>query len=1044
MNTAFLPVLAPGDAERAAQLILQAYAPQNHLTSEDQRRLQQELFDIQKRPEAWGLVLPFLDHTDPNVQFFGAHTAQVKIARDWDSIAPDDVLQLRDMLINITGRSIALRRNKVILRKLYVAITSLALKLCPGSPSRWPDWLIYTVGTLSSLGVPSEHLLDFLAIVSEEIETADMLGTSKAHMQKTLQDAVPMVTQAIASCITIPREQRSSRDVSSALKCLQAWCGVLPANALGPLIPLLISLLDPISTAPIDFDETTFISSSDTIQEVMTQSAYSAAGSRTLTEPLLLWLDRYGSLIVEDTLHSGFADEVSHSFCKLLAAIGEHSTMYLASKITSPAPPEPTPSSLPLPSPLPTRSHLVQKYLKLMLDYTALPGYYGADEEESELTLGFWYLFQEALWSVEYDTEYGQDDPNAVPEHKQEEGQWTIAKVVYFELVKVLRRKAAWPEASVLSRWARDQRDKFQAYRRDVADALVNAYYVLRNDMLAYYADTVIQLLSTRQASQGWEEIEGILHCIMAVQEAVPLEDNAQLRKVFGPQILGRLPSTGSSRVRRTALLLIGSYNSWFTTQPAQSPDSPTSSLLMNAISYVVSALDQSALCLPAANALRDLCDANRSALAPHIGAFGQLHANLIGVPDTEKSKVLQSIASVIQGLPPMEEITPVEAIINPVVAKLFEALQSSTQLPEEARVVAIQQLQTIAGAARGLTRTTDSLLIFDESPAVQAEANQMQQARNDPRMVELRDAILRAFRITVELWSTDASVSDALSDVFRAITSLPFDVTLLTLQPGPLLELVCMAAQTQLTSVWLSLATMLIIQLDPPMLIPTTFKSIPAAAAEGIVLNVLGILSQTVLTYLSRPGAMEANPDIIQDFFTCTDMIAQHFVATFYRLPPDLFNALIQCAITSLGLQERYSLVSACTFLGALINRTAAVDELGGAKMMLGQTHGKSIMAALLHGFAGDAPRSASQNLIELLSALVIRYPADSKGWMTETLYANDFIQSKATNEAKDKFVKAVFGSRSLKRTREAAQQFTLVARGLEGSSFGYTSVTM
>lgn len=53
----------------------------------------------------------------------------------------------------------------------------------------------------------------------------------------------------------------------------------------------------------------------------------------------------------------------------------------------------------------------------------------------------------------------------------------------------------------------------------------------------------------------------------------------------------------------------------------------------MNAISYVVAALPEQALCLPAANALRDLCDANRTALAPHISAFGELHANLTGIP---------------------------------------------------------------------------------------------------------------------------------------------------------------------------------------------------------------------------------------------------------------------------------------------------------------------------------------------------------------------------------------------------------------------------
>ena len=40
--------------------------------------------------------------------------------------------------------------------------------------------------------------------------------------------------------------------------------------------------------------------------------------------------------------------------------------------------------------------------------YTGMPGYYGVDEEQSEMTLGFWYLFQESLWSIgpdEYDDE---------------------------------------------------------------------------------------------------------------------------------------------------------------------------------------------------------------------------------------------------------------------------------------------------------------------------------------------------------------------------------------------------------------------------------------------------------------------------------------------------------------------------------------------------------------------------------------------------------------------------------------------------------------
>lgn len=53
----------------------------------------------------------------------------------------------------------------------------------------------------------------------------------------------------------------------------------------------------------------------------------------------------------------------------------------------------------------------------------------------------------------------------------------------------------------------------------------------------------------------------------------------------------------------------------------------------MNSISYVVGALPEPSLCLPAANSLRDMCDSNRKALAPHIAAFGSLHAGLAEIP---------------------------------------------------------------------------------------------------------------------------------------------------------------------------------------------------------------------------------------------------------------------------------------------------------------------------------------------------------------------------------------------------------------------------
>jgi hypothetical protein len=55
-----------------------------------------------------------------------------------------------------------------------------------------------------------------------------------------------------------------------------------------------------------------------------------------------------------------------------------------------------------------------------------------------------------------------------------------------------------------------------------------------------------------------------------------------------------------------------------------------------------------------------------------------------------------------------------------------------------------------------------------------------------------------------------------------------------------------------------------------------------------------------------------EDGAGIVQEFFACMDRVAQDFTAAFYALPDGAFDALMQCAISALSLQERYSLVAA------------------------------------------------------------------------------------------------------------------------------------
>ena len=68
-----------------------------------------------------------------------------------------------------------------------------------------------------------------------------------------------------------------------------------------------------------------------------------------------------------------------------------------------------------------------------------------------------------------------------------------------------------------------------------------------RDILLAYTpTDTLLQ------------ELEATLHCTMSIQEAVPLESNQHLSRLFSPEVLGQLPVSGGHRIRRTVLSLIG------------------------------------------------------------------------------------------------------------------------------------------------------------------------------------------------------------------------------------------------------------------------------------------------------------------------------------------------------------------------------------------------------------------------------------------------------------------------------------------------------
>lgn len=87
-----------------------------------------------------------------------------------------------------------------------------------------------------------------------------------------------------------------------------------------------------------------------------------------------------------------------------------------------------------------------------------------------------------------------------------------------------------------------------------------------------------------------------------------------------------------------------------------------------------------------------------------------------------------------------------------------------------------------MSGVAKGLTRTLDGLSVLDgESDSnMQAEAEKIRLARDDPRATKLREAIFAAIRGVVELWSVDAGVGNVRSCFYYPIP-LNVELTMFT-----------------------------------------------------------------------------------------------------------------------------------------------------------------------------------------------------------------------------------------------------------------------
>ncbi|KAL0078469.1 armadillo-type protein [Phycomyces blakesleeanus] len=958
--------------------------------------VQEQLQAIQRLPQAWGIAPELLSIQSDQCRFFGAHTFQVKISRDWDTLPEDRIDWLRDEILVWIVRLCA--GPMLVTTKLCLALISFALHAVP---NHWHSFVAESVDALrrggAVYGVATQNIdaaiLEFLTLVPEEISNTELAGNRKLQLIQELNDAVPLVLSVLSS-VLFTTSYADGTAQQKALRCFQSWIQYgIEFEASYPIIQQTMRLLT---------KEDTFEPATEVLLEAMQQPSW--ARYVTLRDDLL-------KCFTSEEMKNQFTTCIS-GMSKLFTAFGETFAEFI---------------SVQLPR------HDVLLLMDMIMQLTAFHGHFPADQEVSEIPLNFWYVLQEVLFDNGIapirDDSYapsldGDDDASLDKTMPSEEQRiWTrqcgeAAVIIYRQLVTILQQKAAFPEDSVWASWAQDLKDKFRICRRDLGDTMINPYYILRGEMLAILLEHAIAVInhwdSIPLASQ---DLEATLFCLKSISEEISPGEDEHIHRFFGPEVFGRFPRNGSIRLQNTTILLMGSLAEWLKKHPQ---------FLAPVMNYLVPCLSIPKLAPSAASAFSDICDACRNSLVDDLDSLMNIY-NAMSHSQIEAS-VVESIANVIQVLPMEIAITPILTLTGNILQSAAEALEIAKTDQERARLMILTQIQYLSACCKGIQSPNDDyqsmsarLAFYDSF----ASGKSIAAFSDIEGLSQINDAMRKLTREIAGIWNGDEKVMKALSLFLESGVRSVSPVLAL-----PFLDLV-MIIQASYQSApfpcWLDTAKFVI----------TVYGGQDAYFQN--LRELLQSLTVRTLEFITNPKDMEQSPDVVDSYFDLLSAVLKRCPIVFYQLSYDQINTIFMFCIAGMGLQERLALKAAVNFMAEFVGQEYEEGtEIGAIVNTLVTNMGPQIIEKLLVGIGGHVPRSFSGPLVDVLFKMTIKYTQACREWLPILLLRDGFPSALVTDTEKIAFIKGIIGTRSLKKFKDVVNTFSVKCRGLSNTSFG------
>lgn len=392
-------------------------------------------------------------------------------------------------------------------------------------------------------------------------------------------------------------------------------------------------------------------------------------------------------------------------------------------------------------------------------------------------------------------------------------------------VTRALIEKSTYPEESIWISWAKDHKDQFRSFRREVGDVVI--------EFFAFANRPILQVLLSDLGNARPETMESCLNIARSLADSVSMDESEFLPSLF-TMLLSLPPPSTPTRLKTTISHLIGAYAEWFKAHEA---------FLPTLMQYLVPCLSTPETSLSASEGFRTICDICRNELKPFVNELMKLYSGVgAAIGPEEKSRVVEGVSGVIEAVGFEEGNAYLFVILGDVCEGIISTLWQSEEISMNGALWGLKQLKV---CCRGLTGN-DGIVIIDSADVTLLPESAALIAHG---FFDVSMQILKRYEATLN--SQDELV-DALSGFW--IQSLRMSVPIWKPRLLDLVKLLLDIYRTYPLAKVLEVGGVIVVQFRE------SEKEIISVLLEGLL--------RLSLPRLANVGLMESTPDITYGFF--------------------------------------------------------------------------------------------------------------------------------------------------------------------------------